>query len=165
LSGFSLVIAANTTDISGWKKGEAIQMASKRNCALRKTKTIDQGSSTIYDFNWGGEKSPAILLMPQQRSGIMSSALLLHGFQLNKERMVSAIGLELLAHGVASLSIDLPFYGERSKGAWIQPASFFETMNLWRSAQRECRLALQFLAGHPDLDSKRLSLIGDVSYS
>jgi uncharacterized protein len=135
-------------------------MAADLNYTIRETQIMAEGSSAILDFDWNREKVPAILLMPHKTNRPIPSALLLHGFQLSKERMASTIGLELLAQGIGSLSIDLPLHGERCKNSWVQPASLFEAMNLWRSAQQECRLALKFLAGHPLLDSKKLGLIG-----
>jgi len=111
-------------------------------------------------FNWNGETVPAIMMTPHRVNGTVPAALLLHGFRLNKENMADTVGSELLAHGIGSLSIDLPFHGERAREAFVPPTSPFDLISLWRAAQRECRLALHFLAGQAELDPQRLSLIG-----
>lgn len=60
----------------------------------------------------GGERVPAISLRPRADTAV-PGVLLLHGFSSRKEQMVSSLGHALLAHGVASLAIDLPLHGAR----------------------------------------------------
>jgi len=135
-------------------------MALNLNPSIREEKSSSDGRSITLVFNWNGETVPAIFMLPHRTGQPVPAALLLHGFNLKKEVMALAIGTELLARNVASLTIDLPFHGERYTGYFTPPASPFAMMNQWRAAQDECRMALQFLAGHPDVDRQKLSLIG-----
>lgn len=135
-------------------------MASPVSPTFREEESGPEGRSIVLEFSRNGESIPAIFMLPHRKNGPVPASLLLHGFSLKKEHMVSAIGAELLSNGVASIAIDLPFHGERQTGAWVQPGSPFEYMDSWRSAQEECRLALQFLSEHPDIDDRSLSLIG-----
>jgi fermentation-respiration switch protein FrsA (DUF1100 family) len=130
------------------------------NPSVREESVDPEGRSITLVFNWNGEQVPAIFLLPNRKEQPMPAALLLHGFNLKKEHMATAIGRELLSKGIASLAIDLPYHGERYTGYFKPPASPFEMMRQWRAAQQECRLALQFLAEHPELDRGRLCIIG-----
>jgi uncharacterized protein len=99
-------------------------------------------------------------MLPHRRDHQIPAALLLHGFNLGKEHMATAIGTELLSNGIASLSLDLPLHGERYAGAFTPPVNPFDWLSQWRAAQQECRLALQFLSEHPELDRRKLGIIG-----
>jgi uncharacterized protein len=127
---------------------------------IREEHTIPQGKSVSLVFNWNGAAVPAILLIPHRTEQKTPGALLLHGFGVSKESMSRSLGIELLMVGIASLAIDLPFHGERCEGIFIPPANPFELMNQWNSVVKECLLALDFLAGHPEFDEERLSLVG-----
>lgn len=128
--------------------------------SVRGESPVENGSSCTLAFDCGGESVPAILLMPSKTDRPAPAALLLHGFNLRKEHMVSAVGGELLSKGIASLAVDLPLHGERFTGILKPPRSPFEMMHRWRAAQQECRAALELLASHPDLDGSRLSIMG-----
>lgn len=130
------------------------------NWSVRGESPVENGRSFTLAFNCGGETVPAILLAPPKADRPAPAALLLHGFNLRKEHMVSAIGGELLSRGIASLALDLPLHGERFVGALKPPRSPLEMLHRWRAAQQECRLALESLASHPDLDRWKLSIVG-----
>ncbi len=135
-------------------------MTANLNPSIREESSSPDGKSMNLVFRWNGGPVPAILMLPPLTEQPAPAALLLHGFNLKKEHMALAAGTELLSQGIASLAIDLPLHGERFTGYFTPPSSPFEMMRLWRAAQEECRLALQFLAGHPELDRNKLCLIG-----
>jgi dienelactone hydrolase len=108
----------------------------------------------------GGERVPAVLQRPRAAAAV-PAVLLLHGFSSRKERMADSIGRVLLAHGVASLAIDLPLHGAREGG--LEGLSLRNPVALvqkWRLALREANLALEHLARDPAVDSARLGLAG-----
>ncbi len=114
----------------------------------------------MLDFRRNGERLPAVFLLPDVPRPVPAS-LLLHGLSLNKERMTDMAGLTLLRRGIASVALDLPLHGERSRGR--DPASAgnpFEMLTRWRAALDESALALRYLAGHPNIDACRISLVG-----
>lgn len=135
-------------------------MALNPNPSIRDESSSANGRSFTIVFNRNGEAIPAIFMLPHRSEAPASAALLLHGFNLKKEHMAGAIGSELLSRGIASLTIDLPFHGERYIGYFKPPSSPFVWMDHWRSAQTECRMALQFLSEHPDINPGKLGLIG-----
>jgi len=128
--------------------------------SIREEKTSAEGRFFSLTFNWNGEPIPGVFLLPHRQESPVPAALLLHGFSLKKEYMASTVGAELLSGGIASLAIDLPLHGERYTARFVPPNSPFELMDRWRTAQQECSIALQFLAGHPEIDERRLSLAG-----
>lgn len=127
---------------------------------IREERIAAGGRSITLVFDWNGEKIPAILMLPQRSDRPCPAALLLHGFNLKKELMAFSVGTELLAKGIASLTIDLPLHGERYAGYFTMPANPLDLMGRWRAAQQECRLALQFLAEHPEVDASERCMIG-----
>jgi uncharacterized protein len=128
--------------------------------SIRNEKEIPGGRRIHLDFRWGGETLPALLLMPFGKYPV-PGALLLHGLNLDKERMAEMAGPSLLRRGIASLTLDLPLHGERGKGGDASAGTNpFDMMRRWKGAQEECMAALRFMAGYPGLDGSRLSLIG-----
>lgn len=107
-----------------------------------------------------GERVPAILLLPRA-SRVVPAALLLHGYTSRKERMAESLGMALLRHGVASLSVDLPLHGEREGGLeGMSMRNPFDLVQRWRLAMAESRLGLRYLDQHQAIDSERLGIIG-----
>jgi uncharacterized protein len=135
-------------------------MASKISPFVREESSSPFGTSATLIFNWNGETVPAVFLLPHRTDPSAPAVLLLHGFNLKKEHMADTIGKELQSKGIGSLALDLPFHGERSTGYFAPPKNPLKLMNRWRAAQHECRLALQFLREHPQIDGKRLALVG-----
>jgi uncharacterized protein len=108
----------------------------------------------------GSENVPAIFQVPRALTP-SPGVLLLHGFSSRKERMADSFGRALLAHGVASLAIDLPLHGARDGD--------FQSMSLrnpiavaqtWRLAVREARAAAHYLLDQPSVDSRRIAIAG-----
>lgn len=103
---------------------------------------------------------PAILLLPDA-SAPAPAAVLVHGYTSRKEHVAEPVGKALLAHGIASLSLDLPLHGTRADP--VQKQSMFEPMRvvgLWRQALSDVRLGLRYLGARPEVDAGRLALLG-----
>jgi hypothetical protein len=135
-------------------------MASETDPLVREETCCLQGTSTVLVFSWNGESVPATFLLPHMTGRPVPAVLLLHGFNLRKEHMAETMGNELLSRGMASLAFDLPFHGERYTGYFAPPKNPLKLMNRWRAVQRECQRALGFLAGHQQIDRKKLGLAG-----
>ena len=110
------------------------------------------------------ERVPGILLLPdhgepqQKRS---PAALLLHGFTSRKERMTEGIGRALLAHGVATLAIDLPLHGAREGSLEdLSPRNPLQLVGSWRLALAEARAGMDYLGSLAAVDARRLALVG-----
>lgn len=105
---------------------------------------------------------PALLYVPAGASATRpcAAALLLHGLTSSKERMAESVGHALLAHGVASVSADLPLHGERATDDNVSMRNPLAIAGAWRLAQQEARDALAFLSARPEVDSTRLGLVG-----
>jgi len=87
--------------------------------------------------------------------------LLLHGFGSRKELMADTIGAALVAQGIAALAIDLPLHGGRDGSpSDLVSANPMRLLSAWRSAVREVRQALEYLASHEQVDAQRLGLVG-----
>ncbi len=129
-------------------------------CLMRDEKKVTGGRKLLLDFRRNGERLPAVLLLPDAQRPVPAS-LLLHGLSLDKERMSEMVGPALLRQGIASVALDLPLHGERTNGRDSAPSGNpFEMMTRWRAALDESALALRYLAGRPDVDSSRISLVG-----
>jgi hypothetical protein len=103
---------------------------------------------------------PAILLLPDAGSRV-PAAMLVHGYSSRKEDVAGPVGRVLLAHGIASLALDLPLHGTRAdpvqKQSMRDPMSI---MRLWRQGLDDVRLGLRYLGAHPAIDGGRLALLG-----
>ena len=107
-----------------------------------------------------GERVPAILLRPAVTRAV-PAVLLIHGYTSRKERMAETVGMTLLRHGVASLSVDLPLHGERESGLeGMSMKNPFELVQRWRMAVAESRLGLRFLTQQDGIDGERLGIVG-----
>jgi hypothetical protein len=121
---------------------------------------ISGGRRITLDFTWHGERLPGILLLPRGGARV-PAALLLHGLNLDKERMSGLAGQALLNRGIASLALDLPLHGERrASGDLTHGLNPLDMMRRWRAAQEECSVAIKFLAARPEIDPSRLALMG-----
>lgn len=111
----------------------------------------------------GDERVPGVLLVPAAPRPA-PAALLLHGYSSDKERMASSVGRTLLGYGIGSLAIDLPLHGARTSGpAGIPAAELRNPIVLarrWRAALAECRDALRALAAVPEVDPRRIAVVG-----
>ena len=114
----------------------------------------------MLDLVHGTERVPATLLLPAKVQSA-PAALLLHGFSSSKERMTQSVGRALLARGVASLALDLPFHGERDGASGEIPyRNPLALVGAWRSAVREARAAIEWLSGQGEIDASRLAVLG-----
>jgi fermentation-respiration switch protein FrsA (DUF1100 family) len=127
---------------------------------VRRTTAISQGRQRTLDLAHGRETVPAVWLTPSG-SGPAPVALLLHGFSSSKERMAQSVGRALLARGVASLALDLPFHGERDGDAGgTLPKNPLALVGAWRNAVAESRAAVSWLASQPEIDAARIGVVG-----
>lgn len=126
---------------------------------VRRTGRVTNGQQRTIDLVSGRERVPAIWLTPS-RSERVPAALLLHGFSSSKERMAQAIGRALLAHGVASLSLDLPFHGEREGADREIPKNPLALVGAWKTAVAESRAATAWLTAQPETDAARVGIVG-----
>ena len=114
----------------------------------------------MVDLVHGAERVPAQLLLPAGADA-GPAALLLHGFSSSKERMTQSVGRALQRRGVATLSLDLPFHGERDGGREEIPyRNPLALVSAWRTAVREARGAIEWLAAQPEVDAARIGVVG-----
>jgi dienelactone hydrolase len=66
----------------------------------------------------------------------------------------------LLARGVASLALDLPFHGERQGADREIPRNPLALVGAWKTAIAEARAAVTWLAGQPEVDAERIGIVG-----
>lgn len=126
--------------------------------SIRHERRVAGGSERVPDLSRGREVVPAIWMTPA--AGTTPAALLLHGFSSSKERMAQSVGRELLALGVASLALDLPFHGERDGDAGSLSKNPLALVGAWRSAIAESRDAITWLASQSSVDADRLGIVG-----
>lgn len=126
--------------------------------AVRDTTRLAAGVDRTLDMRCDGEPVPASWLTPV--GGAPAPAvLLLHGFSSRKERMAQGIGRPLLTRGIASLALDLPYHGERGAGRDV-PKNPLALVSAWKSAVREARCAVAWLAAQREVDAMRIGVIG-----
>jgi dienelactone hydrolase len=114
----------------------------------------------MLDLVHGTERVPATFLVPAAAAPA-PAVLLLHGFSSSKERMAQSVGRSLLARGVASLAVDLPFHGERDgSGTELPYRNPLALVTAWRTAVRESRAAIEWLSAQPEIDDSRIGVIG-----
>jgi uncharacterized protein len=127
---------------------------------VRRTVAVPRGQERVLDLVHGTERVPATFLAPIDAAPA-PVVLLLHGFSSNKERMVQSVGRALLARGVASLAVDLPFHGERDGSREELPyRNPLALVSAWRTAVRESRAAIEWLSAQPEVDDARTGVVG-----
>lgn len=122
----------------------------------------DVATGVRYDLEIanGDDRIPGVLLMPHAHEPV-AAALLLHGLGSRKERMTDTIGTVLQQHGIAALAVDLPLHGGRGGSPHdLRSSSAAMLLAAWGSATREANVALDFLAMHDSVDSRRLAVVG-----
>lgn len=130
--------------------------------AVNAARDVPGGVRYDLDLVDRDERVPAILVLPHAHERV-PAALLLHGFGSRKERMADSIGAALAQRGVAILAVDLPLHGGRDNGTSPADLATSNPMGLigsWRSAIREVRLALDYLASHDAIDGERIGMVG-----
>ena len=113
----------------------------------------------MLDLSREREVVPAVWITPAA-STRAPAVLLLHGFSSSKERMAQSVGRELLALGVASLALDLPFHGERDGDAGSLQRNPLALVGAWRTAIAESCDAITWLAAQPSVDAGRIGIVG-----
>ena len=121
---------------------------------------VPAGRRIVLEFHAGGEAVPGILLLPREPVPA-PGVLLLHGYSSRKEHVAEGVGGPLLRHGIASLSIDLPLHGTRADPLQAQAArNPLAIVGVWRTALKECRLALGYLRARPEIDRECTAVAG-----
>lgn len=123
----------------------------------RRTTRVAQGRQHVIDLVSGRDRVPAIWLSPAAPA---PAVLLLHGFSSSKERMTQAAGRALLALGMGSLALDLPFHGEREGAGRQIPKNPLALVGAWKAAVAEARAAVTWLAEQPTTDGARIGVMG-----
>src|SRR5437867_1000090 len=127
---------------------------------VRSARDVPTGVRYDIEIVDGVERVPAILVIPNAQAPV-PAALLLHGFGSRKELMADTMGEALVRNGVAALAIDLPLHGERSGSPQdLRSANPMAVIGTWRTAVREVRLGLDYLASHEQIDAQRLGIVG-----
>jgi dienelactone hydrolase len=124
---------------------------------VRHTTAVPHGRQRTLALVRGRETVPALWLTPDGE-GPAPAALLIHGFSSRKERMATSVGHALLARGVASLALDLPFHGARKSGPL--PENPLALLHAWTTAIAESRGAVEWLASQPETDAARIGVMG-----
>ena len=110
------------------------------------------------DFTLAGRaKVPAIFIRPK-KPGVYPCALLLHGWTSDKETMIRYFGRPLAARGIACVALDADRHGERRDPKRPQEWSAFG--EVVRGGIVEERQVLKSLAERPDVDRRRIGLLG-----
>ena len=113
---------------------------------MRRATRVAHGHQQTIDLVSGRERVPA--------------AILLHGFSSSKERMAQDVGRALLARGVASLALDLPFHGERQGADREIPRNPLALVGAWKTAIAEALAAVTWLGAQPGVDATRIAVVG-----
>jgi len=125
---------------------------------IRRSSRVADGTQRTIDLASGRERVPAVWLTPTATPA--PAALLLHGFSSSKERMAQAVGRALLAHGVGSLAVDLPFHGERDGAGREIPKNPLALVGAWKAAIAESRAAVSWLSAQPETSPTRIAVVG-----
>lgn len=127
---------------------------------VRSARDVPSGIRYDIEIVDSVERIPAILVAPHAHEPV-PAALLLHGFGSRKELMADTMGDALVRNGVAALAMDLPLHGERSGSPRdLRSANPVRLISSWRSAVREVRLGLEYLASHEQIHEERLGIVG-----
>jgi dienelactone hydrolase len=127
--------------------------------SVRRAVRVAHGQQRTVDLASGRERVPAIWLTPSGDEPA-PMALLLHGFSSSKERMAQAMGRALLARGVGSLALDLPFHGEREGADREIPRNPLALVGAWKTAVAEARAAVAWLAEQQDTLPHAIGVVG-----
>ncbi|MDB4878967.1 MAG: dipeptidyl aminopeptidase/acylaminoacyl-peptidase-like protein [Gemmatimonadetes bacterium] len=126
---------------------------------VHRTTRLARGTERRLDLTRGRDVVSALWLTPPAGRAC-PAVLLLHGFSSSKERMAGSVGRALLAHGLGSLALDLPFHGERVSASGGIPKNPLVLVGAWRSAVGEARAAVDWLVRHDEVDATRIGTIG-----
>ncbi|WP_406696142.1 alpha/beta fold hydrolase [Singulisphaera sp. Ch08] len=118
------------------------------------------------------ERVPVLVVRPAASKGPRPAVIVLHGTGGNKEMMNSWL-VELAARGIIGVAIDARYHGDRAGGAAGADAYNKAITRAWRSKAGEPQehpfyydtcwdlwRTLDYLESRPDVDRKRLGMIG-----
>ena len=117
------------------------------------------GRREEVELRAAGETVPGILSFPRA-SAPVPAALLIHGWTSHKEQMASSVGAALLDVGIASLALDLPMHGERESPEAMSLRNPIDLIRRWTAALAEAAAGVEYLARRPEVDAKRLAIVG-----
>jgi uncharacterized protein len=121
---------------------------------------VSTGNRCDLELVDGRDRVPAVMLLPHSATTV-PAALLLHGFGSRKERMADTIGDALVRNGIGALAVDLPLHGGRDGDAIdLAETNPIHLVSAWADAVREARVAIDYLAAHPQVDGRRLAIVG-----
>src|SRR5947199_7087874 len=124
-----------------------------------RSRAIDGGMSYEVELDTRPEKVPGTLLVHE--AACPPVALMLHGAGSDRARMSESIGLSLLGHGVASLSVDLPMHGGREGDVRdLSIQSPLEVVRAWKLAVAEAREAIWILNDDSRFNSRAIGIVG-----
>jgi fermentation-respiration switch protein FrsA (DUF1100 family) len=127
---------------------------------VRTERAVRGGRRVALELHGADERVPSILQLPDAAAPV-PAVLLLHGYTSDKERMADSAGRALLAEGLASLAVDLPLHGERDGDVQLRSMrNPLELVRHWNLALDEASHALEWLAARPEVDRRRLALVG-----
>lgn len=127
---------------------------------------------TIVFTTSSGERVPGDLVLPRNGEPPYPGVLLLHGLGNDRDRWWdghrAALPKGLLAAGIAVLTIDLRFHGQRSAANDYQPpvyltmgnSLFIRSRNMLIQSTIDSRRALDFLAQREEIDGDRIAVLG-----
>lgn len=123
----------------------------------------DQGSR-IEKITFGsthGEVVPALLTIPAGKAKPpFPCVLILHGYHGSKDEALPG-GFLLAATGRASLAIDAQYHGERVKpGVDVYSSLLYRNRDALIQTVVDARRAIDYLETRPDIDSRRIGLVG-----
>jgi dienelactone hydrolase len=143
-------------------QGAAMAIKKQIHQRIRSDKPVRGGRRQLVEFHAGDADAPipGVFLAPERpRPG--PGALLLHGYSSRKEHLADTMGVALLAHGIASLAVDLPLHGTRHDPIQAQAARHPLTMlALWRQAREEAALAARLLRARAEVDAGCTAVLG-----
>ena len=108
----------------------------------------------------GGADVPSLMLRPESDTPV-PGVLLLHGYSSSKEVLSNTMGAALAAHGIASLSFDLPMHGTRDDEMFEEARTNpFGLLQHWKRALVESKDAIEWLIAHEAIDPLRIGVVG-----
>ena len=118
----------------------------------------DYRLSHLVFTNAKGEKVTGLFLRPK-KDGVYPVALLLHGYNSDKETMIKFFGRPLAAKGVACLALDAFQQGERKADSADGPGGT-AFLSILRKSVADWRQGINYVATRKDVDTKRIGVFG-----